>query len=459
MKQLYKGASAFYCPKKSIKHLLAVSIALAAASSGSAFARNDLAGSGISVTGDGNSAYGYNVKIKGNNSAAWGMDIEVDADNSITLGIGSTNNRDNTVSFGTADNNRQLTNIAAGTEATDAVNLQQVNEANAATLSQANSYTDAREIAIRNDLSAAGGNVTNLSNQVTNLDGRVSTVDNRVAGLEDDALQWDATANAFSADHGGTDPNKITSVAAGELSDTSVDAVNGSQLKATNDAVTSVDNRVSTVEGDITKIRNGADGMFKVNQTNSVVKPKASGVDSVAGGSGAEATGNNSVAIGTSAKASGENSVAVGANSVADRANTVAVGNAGNERQITSVAAGVEDTDAVNVAQLNKSVSGITGNANAYTDSRYASLKNDLHEQDNVLSAGIAGALAQASLPQPYVPGASMAAAGVGNYRGQSAVAVGVSRISNNGKWVTKLQGSADTQGHAGVSAGVGYQW
>ncbi|MNF03620.1 hypothetical protein D3C80_2029780 [compost metagenome] len=67
--------------------------------------------------------------------------------------------------------------------------------------------------------------------------------------------------------------------------------------------------------------------------------------------------------------------------------------------------------------------------------------------------------MAMASLPQPYEPGASMAAVGVSGYRGQSALSVGVSRISDNGKWVTKLQGSADSQGEVGVGVGVGYQW
>ncbi|MNN82127.1 Adhesin YadA precursor [compost metagenome] len=86
-------------------------------------------------------------------------------------------------------------------------------------------------------------------------------------------------------------------------------------------------------------------------------------------------------------------------------------------------------------------------------------LRKDIDELDNDLSAGIAGAMAMASLPQPYSPGASMAAAGVGTYRGQGALAVGVSRISDNGKWVTKMQGSTTTEGDVGVSVGVGYQW
>jgi autotransporter adhesin len=137
----------------------------------------------------------------------------------------------------------------------------------------------------------------------------------------------------------------------------------------------------------------------------------------------------------------------------------VSVGSSGNERQITNVAAGTKGTDAVNVDQLSKSVANITNNANAYTDQRYSELRHDLKKQDDTLSAGIAGAMVMASLPQPYAPGASMTTAGVGNYRGQSAVAFGVSHISDNGRWVSKLQGSSDTQGQVGLALGVGYQW
>ncbi|SDN78082.1 Autotransporter adhesin [Pseudomonas jinjuensis] len=270
---------------------------------------------------------------------------------------------------------------------------------------------------------------------------------------------------------------QITNVKAG-TADT--DAVNVAQLKGVDQKITNVAGDVTDVKNDVknidnrvTKVENGEAGMFQVNQTSKPVAPKPTGVDAVAGGSGAEASGKNSVAIGTKSRSSGENSVAMGngssataknsvalgTNSVADRENSVSVGSAGNERQITNVRAGTADTDAVNLSQLNKSVGDVLNNANAYTDARYSDLKHDIAEQDNTLSAGIAGAMAMASLPQPYEPGASMAAVGVSGYRGQSALSVGVSRISDNGKWVTKLQGSADSQGEVGVGVGVGYQW
>lgn len=256
---------------------------------------------------------------------------------------------------------------------------------------------------------------------------------------------------------------QITGVAAGSEDS---DAVNVAQLKgvdqkiaAVSGDVSQVTNEVKVVDARVTQVERGDAGMFRVNQGNTAVAPQAGGLDSVAGGSGAVASAGSSVAIGTRASASRENSVALGANAVADRDNSVSVGSAGAERQITNVAAGTQDTDAVNLAQLNSSVNGITSNANSYTDQRFAELKNDLYEQDDILSAGIAGAMAMASLPQPYAPGASMTAAGLSSYRGQSALAIGVSRISDSGSWVTKLQGNTNSQGDLGLSVGIGYQW
>ncbi|MFJ3264227.1 YadA-like family protein [Pseudomonas sp. NPDC086581] len=290
------------------------------------------------------------------------------------------------------------------------------------------------------------------------------------------ALGADSVAdrdNSVSVGSAGNE-RQITNVKAGEAD---TDAVNVSQLRDHGDTINStinnVDNRVTQAKTDITQLQNGTDGMFQVNNSSNLPKPRPTGTDAVAGGAGAEASGNNSAAIGTRARASGanatalgngssaqaQNSVAVGANSVADRANSVSVGSAGNERQITNVAAGTAPTDAVNVSQLQQSMGDISNQFYDYTDSRYNALRHDLKKQDDILSAGIAGAMAMATLPQPHSAGASMATVGLGNYRGQGALAIGVSRISDNGKWVTKLQGSTSSQGDAGVAVGLGYQW
>jgi autotransporter adhesin len=142
----------------------------------------------------------------------------------------------------------------------------------------------------------------------------------------------------------------------------------------------------------------------------------------------------------------------LGQGSVADRANTVSVGAAGQERQITNVAAGVQGTDAVNVNQLQQSASGAVGEARSYTDDQIRSARRDSY-------GGTASALAMAGLPQAVLPGHGMVAMAGGTYGGQSALAIGVSQLSETGKWVYKLQGSTDSRGQFGASLGAGMHW
>ncbi|MDD2047751.1 YadA-like family protein [Pseudomonas putida] len=367
--------------------------------------RPDAVASGVDAV-----AVGPNAQASGSGSIAMGEGASATADGSVALGQGASDNGRGaqnytgkysnaanasvgTVSVGNAatGETRTLSNVADGKEATDAVNLRQLDGA----VTESKQYTD--------------DSIHNVNSEIANVTTNVSNLDNRVV----------------------------------------------------------------QVEGDVSNVQNGTDGMFQVNNTSKQPKPRATGADAVAGGAGAQASGANSAAIGTRTRASGrnatavgsdaqaqaDNSVALGANSVAERANSVSVGSAGNERQITHVAAGTAPTDAVNVRQLQQSMGDISNQFYDYTDARYNALRHDLKKQDDILSSGIAGAMAMATLPQPYSAGASMAAAGLGNYRGQSALAIGVSKISDNGKWVTKLQGSTTSQGDTGVAVGIGYQW
>jgi autotransporter adhesin len=187
----------------------------------------------------------------------------------------------------------------------------------------------------------------------------------------------------------------------------------------------------------------------------------AAGVDSVAIGSGSMATGENAVAVGAGAGAlaTADNSVALGAGSVADAASTVSVGSATSTRQITNVAAGTASTDAANVAQLNAGVQQAQNWAQTYTDQRTAVLNTQIQRVGNQVNAGVAGAMAMSGLPQAYLPGKTMAAASAGTFRGQSGVAVGVSTISENGRWVYKATGSSDSRGNDGLTIGAGMQW
>ncbi|MFT4435238.1 YadA family autotransporter adhesin [Caballeronia sp. 15715] len=80
----------------------------------------------------------------GTHAVAMGANATASAANSVALGAGSLADRASSVSVGAVGNERQITNVAAGTLATDAVNLSQLNQSASSTLSQANSYTDQR---------------------------------------------------------------------------------------------------------------------------------------------------------------------------------------------------------------------------------------------------------------------------------------------------------------------------
>lgn len=132
----------------------------------------------------------------------------------------------------------------------------------------------------------------------------------------------------------------------------------------------------------------------------------------------------------------------------------VSVGASGAERRIQNVAAGevsATSTDAVNGSQLYKATQSI---ANATNE-----LDHRIHQNENKANAGISSAMAMASMPQAYIPGRSMVTGGIATHNGQGAVAVGLSKLSDNGQWVFKINGSADTQGHVGAAVGAGFHF
>jgi autotransporter adhesin len=372
------------------------------------------AGASSWADGTQSTAVGSYAQATAQNATAIGNQANASAANSVALGQGSIADRVNSVSVGSASNERQITNVAAGTADTDAVNVAQLN-------------------AVADQAAATAVKVDGAVMYDTNPDGSVNKTSITLGG--------DPAA-------GGTVIHNIANGVA------TTDAVNLGQL---NDAI---DGAISDISG------NSGSAFFSANGDTDTEAAQSSGTHAVAGGANAQASGTNAVAIGANSVASGndttslgaganasaDNSVALGQGSVADRASTVSVGAAGSERQITNVAAGVQGTDAVNVNQLNAGMGSAVGQANSYTDDKIRSARRDAQ-------GGTASALAAAGLPQAVLPGRGMVAVAGGTYAGQSAIALGVSQLSETGKWVYKVQGTSDTRGQFGASVGAGMHW
>lgn len=292
-----------------------------------------------------------------------------------------------TVSVGAAGAERTITNVAAGRVAgnsTDAVNGSQL----AATNQKVDQNTSA---------------IAGLGSQLVTTNQKIEQYTGAITTLQDDALLWDPTANggvgAYTASHGGSSENRISSVAAGRVASDSADAVNGSQLAATNQ-------KVDENTGAITTLQDGA----------LLWDPAASG------GAGAYSASHGG---------SGEN-------------------------RISNVASGSAPNDAVNVQQLNAGIVTAQNWAKDYTDRRFAAIVDTVGKRAN---GGVASAMAMASLPQAYQPNQSAAAVAFGNYHGQTSVAVGLSTITGSGRYVFKVNATSTTGGDTGVGVGAAMVW
>lgn len=144
-------------------------------------------------------------------------------------------------------------------------------------------------------------------------------------------------------------------------------------------------------------------------------------------------------------EAKGKNSVSIaGGSTDGGRNNTVSVGSKGNQRTISNVAPGVLNSDAATVGQLKAGLNNVHGKLDEYKkDSR----------------AGTASAMAIGNLPQSTIPGKGMVSLGGGFYDGESAMAIGLSKMSDDGKWVVKGSASYDSQENAGAAVSVGFHF
>lgn len=196
------------------------------------------------------------------------------------------------------------------------------------------------------------------------------------------------------------------------------DGLDNGDKKIVNVAPGTEDNDAATV-GQLKNIAVGASGVKESDKKDDWAKEKP------------KATGKNSVSIAGGSKDNG-------------RSNTVSVGAPGHERTISNVAPGVLNSDAATVGQLKAGLNNVYGKLDEYKkDSR----------------AGTASAMAIGNLPQSTIPGKGMVSLGGGFYDGESAMAIGLSKMSDDGKWVVKGSASYDSQENAGAAVSVGFHF
>ena len=310
--------------------------------------------------------------------------------------------------------NKAISNVAEGKKDTDAVNVGQLNRLTAAAKTEVE----------------AGTNIASVSSKQGANGQTVYTVNA-------DGASVSAGSDKIVVTKGKKDANNVTDYAVDLSKAVKDDIAKGVAAK---DAV---DNKGISFAGD--------SGTTVANKLGDTVAVKGdANITTTAGSNGIQVGLNKDLKVdsvttgGVTVNAQG---ISIGAPTAYNPANTVSLSpiglNNGGQR-ITNVAPAKEGTDAVNLNQL-------VGVGNA--------LQNNIERVGKKAYAGVAGAIAQGSIPQVTRPGATGIGVGSGYYGGQSAMAIGVSAMSDGGNWVVKGNFSANTDGHVGVGAGALYQW
>ena len=500
------------------------SSAIAVGTNSAASANNAVSiGTGSKATGSESTAIGYASKAEGVNSMAMGRESSATHENSVALGSYSVSKAEKsvkeatvgtiiyngfagtapkgTVSVGTKGRERQIVNVAAGeisATSTDAINGSQL-YAVATKIGQsakAPVVEAGKLITVETSTNANGQTVytvsgtdfqpaidANKANIAKNADAiNTNTADIRSAEKLIDMNAKDIAQNtkdiAANTNYIKAVEQKLPVVTAGK--NTTVDISTDANGKITY-TVSSTNYQPA-----IDKNAKGIADNTKAIQNNTV---KIAEVDAEAKRHTVVEVGHN-MEVTASKGAHGEavykvaTSKDIGVNSltVYNGPKITKDGIDARNTKIKNVTAGEDDSDAVNVSQLNqvkarqdaqsralKQVRRTVINHGARlanVENRVTGLENKVDRLDHDVKknrkradAGISAVAAMANIPQVYLPGKSGVGVGVGYKHGQSAVAVGYSRSSDNGHHIIKLSAGVDTQKDVTVGAGYMYQW
>ncbi|MGP5406421.1 YadA-like family protein [Psychrobacter celer] len=514
-------------------------------------------GETINFTGDGNittlaSAAGVQVRLNNQLNLGDEGSMQVGSslmtNNSFTFVSDNAPNRTVRLTNNGLDNGfNRITNVAAGIDFTDAATVGQLEAATFALdqgwglSAQGDSATMVKQGSAV-DINSRDGNITisrtTASNGISPLASRAADVNDISFELNRDIAIDSVQAGDSTLSNDGLTivggpsmtkaginaaETKITNVMSGEVSASSSDAINGSQLYAQGAGISTLiggDTVYNPEDGTFTNANIGGTGQSSIDGAIASIKQgetiinesiatnttnieanttdiatnttnistnttniqgntdrldtglnfgadsgdninKPIGDDSVlsfTGGNNITTTAQGSSIlfdlngnISVNSVSTGNTTINSGGVTITDGPSMTADGLYAGGKSITGVADGVEATDAVNLGQLSALDSRLN---NSMSDLGYK-----IGEVEDDANAGISAAMAMSSLPQAYISGKSLISGGVGTYNGESAVAIGFSKLSNDGRWVMKINGTADTQGNAGGSIGAGFHF
>ncbi|MBV7585246.1 hypothetical protein KW851_20620, partial [Pseudomonas sp. PDM33] len=432
-------------------------------------------------------AIGHGTTVTGASGVALGAGAVTSAANSVALGTNSTTTANlaaagynpgsgtlsgtasaanGEVSLGSAGKERRVTNVAAGSSATDAVNVSQLQSEDAkvnndgtstasalgggATYSSTTGSISAPSYALTNANSIAGtsGAATNVGSAFGTVDSALGKLNTTISTINNGGgIKYFHTNSALAdSSAGGTNDIAIGGAAASSggsnniAMGTSAQALNGLSIAIGNTAAAKMSGDVALGSGALAQSSiSGGYYATAIGTSATATSQRATAL-----GGSSKATGNYTTAVGAGATASADNSVALGENALADRTNTVSVGNASasRTRQVVNMAAGTQSTDAVNVSQLTPLVTAL-GGAAAF-NSTTGAVTGPSYALTNANSIG----------------GSSGAATDVGTGFGKVDAALGVLNTTANKGWNLSTDGGATSQniapgGTANFAAGT----
>lgn len=471
---------------------------------------------------------GERVEVSGLNASAFGSLAKATAESALALGSGSQATADSAVAVGNDSVASQKSSVAVGQSS-------KADGVFATALGDSSNALANGSVAISVDSQAKGINSMAMGrNALTTHDNSVALGADSVSKIEKPVNEATVQSITYSGFAGNTPvatvsvgsegkERQLVNVGAGEISATSTDAINGSQLYLVADQVgknaqgikdnaKAIADNTKAIQTNTADIRsaealidkNAKDIAENTKYIQAVEKklPKVTAGDNVTVTSSTDANGKvtytvsskdfqpaidkveakadkNTKAIETNAKDIADNKASIAKNT--DHINAVeveakkhSVVKAGKNTTVTqtlgskgeavyTVDANVDHlatkAEVVNqVAKVNARIDGVDAKVNANTKA-IRKLDRDVRKNRKRADAGIASVAAMANIPQVYLPGKSGVGVGVGHKHGQSALAVGYSRASDNGHHIIKLSAGIDTQKDVTVGAGYMYQY